>query len=111
MRQINTTGNFRMTHMRNLPVVQDRKRSPDERSDIRCDLSLNSPACRCAHAGYLLAYKARIGHLATGGASRGVVVEDDQRVDGDAGLGVDQEWIDVDRGDAVAGIRTQIGQA
>jgi len=33
------------------------------------------------------------------------------RVDGDAGPGIDQEWIDVDRGDPGAGIRHQVGQA
>ena len=31
-------------------------------------------------------------------------------VDGDAGLGIDQKWIDVDRRDARAGVRHQIGE-
>src|ERR1700716_915991 len=46
-----------------------------------------------------------------GGAFGGGVIENDQAVDGDAGFGVDQEWIDVDRGDAGAGVRHQVGQA
>jgi len=33
---------------------------------------------------------------------------DDQAIDGDAELAVDQKWIDIDRGDAVAGIRHQV---
>ena len=45
-------------------------------------------------------------HLVCGG-----VVEHDQAVDGDADLAVDQKWIHIDRGDAVAGIRHQIGEA
>src|SRR6478672_764733 len=39
------------------------------------------------------------------------VVENDQPVDRDAELAVDQERIDVDRGDSAAGVGHQIGQA
>jgi hypothetical protein len=46
-----------------------------------------------------------------GGAVGSGIVENDQRVDGDAGLGIDQKRIDVDRGDPAAGIRHQVGQA
>src|SRR5258705_1763372 len=46
-----------------------------------------------------------------GGAFGRGIVENDQRVDGDAGPGIDQKRIDVDRGDAGAGIRHQVGQA
>jgi hypothetical protein len=46
-----------------------------------------------------------------GGAFGRGIVENDQRIDGDAGLGIDQEWIDVDRGDPGSGIRHQVGQA
>src|ERR1700743_380366 len=40
----------------------------------------------------------------------GGVVEHDQAIDRDAGSRIDQERIDVDRGDAVAGIRHQVGE-
>src|SRR5206468_3991489 len=46
-----------------------------------------------------------------GGTLGGCVVQHDQRIDRNAGPGVDQERIDVDRGDPVAGIRDQVGQA
>src|SRR5258706_9012929 len=46
-----------------------------------------------------------------GGAFGGGVVENDQAVDGDAGPGIDQKWIDVDRGNAGAGVGHQVGQA
>ena len=39
------------------------------------------------------------------------IVENDQRIDGDARRGIDQEWIDVDRGDPGAGVHHQVGQA
>ena len=39
------------------------------------------------------------------------VVENDQRVDGDAGPGIDQKWIDVDRRDPAAGVCHEVGQA
>src|ERR1700685_2788155 len=39
------------------------------------------------------------------------VIENDQAIDGDAGPSVDQKRIDVDRGNSVAGIQHQIGQA
>ena len=42
------------------------------------------------------------------GVSR--IVENDQRIDGDAGPGIDQKRIDVDRGDAAAGVRHQVAQ-
>src|SRR5271167_4168469 len=41
------------------------------------------------------------------GAIGGVVVEDDKRIDGDAGPGIDQERIDVDRCDAISSVRHQ----
>jgi hypothetical protein len=44
------------------------------------------------------------------GALRGGVVEHDQRIDRDTRFGVDQERVDVDRGDAGAGVRHQIGE-
>ena len=40
-----------------------------------------------------------------GRAVGGGVVENDQRIDGDAGPGIDQKWIDVDGSDAAAGVR------
>src|SRR5450631_3125548 len=46
-----------------------------------------------------------------GRAFGGLVVQDDQGVDRDAGLGIDQEGIDVNRGDPGARIRHQVGQA
>src|SRR5277367_76723 len=49
--------------------------------------------------------------LVAAGAFCSGVVEHDQAVDGDAGPSVDQKWIDVDRGNSVAGIQHQIGQA
>src|SRR6202050_2709306 len=45
-----------------------------------------------------------------GGAVGGGVVEHDQAVDGDAGFSIDQKWIDVDRRDARAGVRHQVGE-
>ncbi len=47
--------------------------------------------------------------MAGGALGRGVV-ENDQAVDGDAGLGIDQERIDVDRGNAAAGVGHQVRQ-
>src|SRR5260370_42641208 len=46
-----------------------------------------------------------------GGAFGGRIVENDQGIDGDAGPGVDQKRIDVDRSDAAAGVSHQVGQA
>ena len=40
-----------------------------------------------------------------GGAFSRFVVENDQGIDGDAGFGVDQERVDVDRGDTAACVR------
>ena len=45
----------------------------------------------------------------SGGAFGGGIVEHYQGVDRDARLGIDQKWVDVDRSDAGAGIRHQIG--
>src|SRR3954454_17235234 len=44
-----------------------------------------------------------------GGAFGGGIVEHYQAVDRDARFGIDQKWVDVDRSDARAGIRHQIG--
>jgi hypothetical protein len=46
-----------------------------------------------------------------GRAVGGGIVENDQRIDGDAGPGIDQKWIDVDRRDPAAGVCHEVGQA
>src|SRR5260370_5121589 len=45
-----------------------------------------------------------------GGAFGGRIVENNQGIDGDAGPGVDQKRIDVDRSDAAAGVSHQVAQ-
>src|SRR6516165_5191525 len=45
-----------------------------------------------------------------GRASGGGIVQNNQGIDRDARIGVDQEWVDVDRGNPKPGIRPQVGE-